>query len=72
MIEKITLEGFTGTGEANYEGKGKEYAHFSSKKKKMYFGHNSTYIGREPTIFCMRGFFDILYRSGMVPGPREP
>ena len=71
MIEKINLEGFTGTGEAKYEGKGKEYVqfHFSSKKE---VGHNLTYIAREPTIFCMRGFFYMLYRPVMAPGPGEP
>ena len=38
----------------------------------MYFGHNSTYIGRQPAIFCMRGFLYISYRPVMPPGPGEP
>ena len=70
MIEEINLDGFTAAWEAKYERKGQEYgqSHFSNIKKN---GLNSTYIAREPTIFCMRGFFYISYRSGMVPGPGE-
>ena len=41
-------------------------------KKNTYFGHNTTYTGRTPTIFCMRGFVDMRYRSGTAPGPAEP
>ena len=38
----------------------------------MYFGHNSTYIGRQPAIFCMRGFLYISYRPVMAPSSGEP
>ena len=38
----------------------------------MYFSHNSTYIERQPAIFCMRGFLYISYRPVMPPGSGEP
>ena len=73
MIKKITLEGFTGTGEAKYEGFSQEYFQKPLKSiKKTYFGHNSTQIARKPTIFCMWGFSGMANRTEMVPEPGKP
>ena len=81
MIKKIILEGFNDRGGANVRGRsGKHFKKTTNNKnnfnkswnKRCTFGFFSTYTGREPTIFCMRGFCYILYRSGMVPAPGEP
>ena len=41
-----------------------KHNHIFLIQKKTYVGLNSTYIARELTIFCMRGFLNISYRSG--------
>ena len=71
VIEKVTLKGFTSIGEAKYGGKAKNTYNHIFLIKKTYFGHNSTNIARERTIFCTRGLFYMFYRSGMVPGLGE-
>ena len=77
MIKKNIFERFNDRGEGNLRGERGKYFEIqkvtkNTSNRKRILAISRRILDESPPYFACRDFFDMLYRSGMVPGPGEP